>query len=52
MSTKLVTATKRGGSIIVPLTGLVEEGEQYIVEKVGNKIVLRRATEAIKKDEW
>jgi len=44
---KLVTATKRGGSVSVPLTGMIKEGEQYIVQKKGNIIILTPAKDVV-----
>lgn len=45
---KLVTATKRGGSVSVPLTGMIKEGEQYIAQKKGNTITLTPVQDIVK----
>lgn len=37
---KIITPFKQGGSVCLRLTGYIEMGRQYRVEKKGNKIVL------------
>lgn len=45
---KIVTATKYGGSIVVPLTGIAREGEQYLVQQEGNQIILTPVNDVVK----
>jgi hypothetical protein len=45
---KIVKATRHGGSIIIPLTGMVEEGEQYLVQKKGNQIIIIPMDDVVK----
>lgn len=37
---KFVKATRYGGSVIVPLTGIAKEGEEYLVREKDGDIIL------------
>jgi len=43
---KFVIATKHGGSVIVPLTGIATEGEEYLVREKDGEIILTPSAKA------
>ncbi len=45
---KFVIATRHGGSVIVPLTGMVREGEEYLVQEKDGQIILTPSKQAYK----
>ena len=45
---KFVIATRYGGSVIVSLTGMVQEGEEYLVHEKDGQIILTPSKQAYK----
>jgi hypothetical protein len=44
---RIASTTKHGGSVIIPLTGIAEEGVEYVITTKGNVITLTPAKDVI-----
>lgn len=45
---KFATTTKHGGSIIIALTGVAEEGVEYLIQEKEGQIILTPSKQAYK----
>ena len=45
---RFVIATRHGGSVMVSLTGIIKEGEEYLVHEEDGQIILTPSKQAYK----
>lgn len=45
---RFAITTKHGGSIIIPLTGIAEEGVEYLIQENDGQIILTPSKQAYK----
>ncbi len=45
---RFATTAKHGGSVIIPLTGIAEEGREYLIQEKDGQIILTPSAQAYK----